>query len=130
MDPLKYYMTINYQKPLQCSIYPKDYLEKIDWHHILGRSTQELTNNRNNIIALGEEAHAKHDELETMMLIVKYQIETRPEWIHWYYKNRMSPKGVIYKPNIDYWMQVLGEMGEALYEAACNKILYGTIEHI
>lgn len=122
----KYCMTITYDKPQRCAIYPKDYPEKIDWHHILCRNTQELTNDRNNIIPLGEEAHSKHDEMETMILIVNYQIETRPEWIHWYFKNRMSPKGVIYKPNIDYYMQILGDIDEAYYKRIADHILYGT----
>ena len=95
---MKYWMKVYYPKPNQCSIYPEKNETKIDWYHILGRPTQALTDDRYNIIGLGDYAHLHKDEYETKKKIYLYQLATLPNWKEWYLKNYKSPKDVIYDP--------------------------------
>ena len=95
---MKYSMTVFYPKTGHCSIYPEKKETKTDWHHILGRPTQALTNDRYGIIELGDYAHAYKDEEDTKSKIYMYQIQHFPDWIKWYLEHYKSPKGVVYDP--------------------------------
>jgi hypothetical protein len=92
----KYFMTVHYDKPKQCSIYPERNETIIRWHHVLSRPTQALTDDRYNIIGLGDYAHLHKDDLATKGKIYRYQLEHLEGWKEWYLANYKSDKGIIY----------------------------------